>query len=242
LVEEALAEAVEGAEAVAASPAAAVDSAAAEHRDRGDTVSLINTDDQRRIEAAIKAAEAKSGTELVVAVVKRSGEYWVQPMLAAVAWALAAAIAVLHFRRELDPLWAVGVEIVVGALALGLFRQRGVLHRLIPGGLAQHNVEQRALALFAERGVHRTRDRTGMLLLVSELERRVVILGDTGIHERVGDEGWRSHVDHIVSAIRGGDAATGIVQVIERLGAVHAELVPRRPDDVNELPDDLIRD
>lgn len=204
-------------------------------------MSLVNTNDARRIEAAIKAAEAGSGTELVVAVVKRSGEYWVQPMLAAAAWALAAAIAVLHFRPELDPLWAIGAEIVVGAAALALFRTRAVLHRLIPRGLAQHNVEQRALSLFAERGVHRTRDRTGMLLLVSELERRVVILGDTGIHERVGDEGWSAHVEHIVSAIRAGDAATGIVQVIERLGRVHAELVPRRPDDVNELPDDVIR-
>ena len=80
-----------------------------------------------------------------------------------------------------------------------------------------------------------------MLILVSELERRVVILGDRGIHERVGDAGWREHVDHVVEAIHDGDLARGLLDVIERLGAAHAAANPVRNDDTNELPDDLLR-
>jgi len=103
-------------------------------------------------------------------------------------------------------------------------------------------VEERAFALFTERGMHRTRDRTGMLILISELEHRVVILGDVGIHEHVGDAGWQAHVDHIVQSIKRGQTAQGVVEVIERLEAAHAEHLPPRPDDTNELPNLIVGD
>jgi putative membrane protein len=80
-----------------------------------------------------------------------------------------------------------------------------------------------------------------MLILVSELERRVVILGDRGIHERVGDAGWQEHVDHVIDAIHRGELARGLLDVIERLGATHAAANPVRGDDTNELPDELVR-
>ena len=103
-------------------------------------------------------------------------------------------------------------------------------------------VERRAFELFSARGLHRTRERTGMLILVSELERRVVILGDEGIHARVGDTGWREHVDHVIAAIQRGKPLEGLLEVIDRLGAVHAERLPVRPDDANELPDGIVRE
>lgn len=205
-------------------------------------MTLIDASESRRIEAAVKAAEAKSEMELVVAVVKRSGDYSFEALLAAVAWAVAALVAILHFRPALDPLWAVAAALVVGIVAFVVFRVPAVVRYLVPARLAEHNVHQRAFGLFAEHGIHRTRHRTGMLIMVSELERRVVILGDTGIHREVEDEGWRAHVDHIVASIRKGDAASGIVDVIERLAKVHAELVPRGPDDTNELPDEIVRE
>ncbi len=58
-----------------------------------------------------------------------------------------------------------------------------------------------------------------MLILISELEHRVMILGDLAIHEHVGDEGWEAHVAHIVQAIKRGELATGVVEVVEQLGA-----------------------
>jgi putative membrane protein len=113
---------------------------------------------------------------------------------------------------------------------------------LIPKASSHEAVERRAFELFSARGLHGTRDRTGMLILVSELEHRVVILGDRAIHERVGSAGWQTHVDHIVAAIRRGEAVTGILEVIERLDRAHAELLPAAAGDTNELPDDIVRD
>jgi putative membrane protein len=204
-------------------------------------MSLLSDADCTQIENAVRALEKKSATELVVAVVPKSADYWQARLVVAVAWALAAAHAMLQFRPDVAPFVAVLLQVPIGVATFVLFGRGALARLLIPRGAAGASAERRALALFAERGLTATRDRTGMLILVSELERRVVILGDRGIHERVGDAGWRAHVDHVVAAIHRGQAARGLLDVIERLGATHAELNPVRAGDTNELPDDVIR-
>jgi putative membrane protein len=204
-------------------------------------MSLLSEADSRSIEDAVRALEKNSATELVVAVVPKSADYWQARLFVAIAWSLAAAHAMLQFRPDIAPFVAILLQVPVGVVTFVLFG-RGVLARLlIPKGAATAAAERRALELFAAHGLTRTRDRTGMLILLSELEHRVVILGDRGIHERVGDAGWRDHVDHVISAIQRGEAARGLLDVIERLGAAHAERNPVRADDANELPDGIVR-
>jgi putative membrane protein len=205
-------------------------------------MSLLSETDSRRIEAAVRELETKSATELVVAVVPRSADYWQARLVVAVAWSLATAHALLQFRPDVPTLVAILLEVPVGVATFYLFGRGALARLLLPRGVAAEAVERRALELFGSRGLTRTRDRTGMLILLSELEHRVVILGDRGIHERVGDAGWKEYVDHIVAAIRRGEAARGLLEVIELLGKKHAELDPVRPGDTNELPDGVVRD
>jgi putative membrane protein len=204
-------------------------------------MSLFSETDRRRIEEAVRALEKESATELVVAIVPRSADYWEPRIGLAIAWSLAAAIAVLRLRPELDPLWAVLLQIPMGLLTFLLFGLGPLARLLVPKSASRDAVERRAFELFAARGLHTTRDRTGMLILVSELEHRVVILGDRAIHERVGSAGWQAHVDHVIAAIQRGDAATGLLEVMERLGRAHAELLPVGQGDENEIPDDIVR-
>ena len=204
-------------------------------------MSLLSEEDGRRVEEAVRALEKNSATELVVAVVPKSADYWQVRLFVAVIWSIAAALATILFFPNVSPVVAIWLEVPVGVLTFMLFG-RGVLARLvIPKGAAAEAVERRAFELFAAHGLARTRDRTGMLILLSELEHRVVILGDRGIHERVGDAGWKDHVDHVIAAIQRGEPARGLLEVIERLGAAHAERNPASKDDTNELPDELVR-
>jgi putative membrane protein len=204
-------------------------------------MSQLSKADRERIEEAVQRAEAESSTELVVALMARSSGYRFHRLLGAFAWTLATQLLLARWL-EAHVFWLVlgALPVAVGAYAL---LSLPVLTRLlVPKAYADRKVEERAFQLFAERGLHQTRDRTGMLLLISELEHRVMILGDSAIHEQVGDEGWEVHVAHIVQAIKRGELATGVVEVIERLGAVHAQHLPRRPDDSNELPDVIVGD
>ncbi len=204
-------------------------------------MSLLSEAESQRIEEAVRALEKRSATELVVAVVPRSSDYWHARVIVAFTWSLAVAVALLHFLPDIASIWVVLAEVPVALLIYALFGIDALERLLIPKALARESVERRAFELFSSRGLYKTQARTGMLLLISELEHQVVILGDRGIHEKVGDAGWQAHVDHIVASIRRSDGVTGVLDVIERLGRVHAELNPVTSGDTNELPDDIVR-
>lgn len=202
---------------------------------------LLTDADARAIEAAVARIESESAAEVVVAVVPRSHDYWKGRVLLAAAWAVAAGLVFLLVEPWRDPALALLVEVVVGALAFAVSGLQPVLRLLVPSKAAAQAVQARAFQLFAERGLHGTRARTALLVFVSELEHRVVLLGDHSIDSMLGVEGWKRHVDALVARIRAGQARDGI---LELLGALEPQLVavaPRTADDVNELPDAVVR-
>ena len=204
-------------------------------------MSLIDAEQTRRIEAAIAQLEARSAAEFVLALVPKSASYSGVRAVVVGMWALASAIAFVELLPGVHPVWGVLVELPVAMLAWFVTGWAPIFRRLIPRELAHRAVAARAFQLFAERGVHHTREETGMLLVLSELEHKVVLLGDRGIDQRVGSAGWQKHVDHIIQRIHEGRAADGVLEVIQELETLLAEHVPVRPGDVNELPNAVIR-
>jgi putative membrane protein len=203
-------------------------------------MALLTPEEQKRVEAAVAAAESRSSGEVVVAVVDRS-DAWAGPRAAtAVVLSAGLGLALLHGLGGRWPdLVLLGVVPLWGFFyaALGL---APLLRLVLPAHLAEAAAQRRARVLFAEHGLHATREHTGVLVLVSELERRVVVLGDSGVDAHVRAEGWRDIVDELVRHLKTGRPADGLVAAVERVGAVLAAHFPRRPDDRNELPDQVI--
>jgi putative membrane protein len=203
--------------------------------------SLLSEADAREVEAAVARVESQSAAEVVVAVLPQSRDYWQGRVVLAVTWALAAGFAFLHFSPWSAPALALLLELLVGAAVFALSRFDLLQRRLVSPVVAQQAVQARAVQLFAERGLHGTRGRTGLLIFVSELERRVVVLGDRALDARVGQRGWDEHVARLLQHIRAGDTRAGLLDALERLGPELAALAPRQPDDENELPDAVVR-
>jgi len=202
-------------------------------------MALFSAADRQRIEAKIREVEASSASEIVVVSVERSDSYAGLRLLHGVLFGALLASVAHHLFPGLDadavlllqlPLWGLG-WLLVGV--------PGLLRRLIPVAMRERAVQERAARLFTERGVFDTRDHSGVLILLSELEHEVVILGDRGIHARVQLEGWRHHIQHIVSAIAAGRPADGVCEVLDELGAILAEAFPRRADDRDELSNEV---
>jgi putative membrane protein len=76
--------------------------------------------------------------------------------------------------------------------------------------------------MFLEREVFRTPARTGVLLLASLFERRVVLVADTGLRARIGPEGWKAVVDRMTPSLAAGRTAQAF---LEGLGALEELLV-----------------
>lgn len=93
---------------------------------------------------------------------------------------------------------------------------------------------------FARLAMARTRERNAVLILVAPQSHAFAIYGDRGVHEKCGDHFWQSVAAVMAERFRQGSFTEGLVAAIEETGTVLARHFPRRPDDRNELPDDII--
>ncbi len=101
-------------------------------------------------------------------------------------------------------------------------------------------MRDRALRAFYEKGLHRTRGKTGVLFFISLLERKVWVLADKGIHEKISQSKLNAFAKIVSSGIRDGDAANALVKAIQEAGELLHKHFPVGDGDINELSDALI--
>ena len=111
---------------------------------------------------------------------------------------------------------------------------------LTPGATKHRRARRRAVAIFQAAAAGRTTAKTGVLIYLSLAERRAEIVADEAILKLTDDHTWGEAMHALISEVREGRPADGIVAAIERVGAVLAEHFPRSADDKNEIPDKLI--
>ena len=93
--------------------------------------------------------------------------------------------------------------------------------------------------MFHRLGMHRTAERHGVLIYLAIEERRLAVVGDEGIHGRVGDGHWHDVRDLMIERLRANAAREAIVRAVGAVGRALAEHYPRRPDDWNQLSNDV---
>jgi len=111
--------------------------------------------------------------------------------------------------------------------------------------LAEHSHGEPTLAAvhaFESLGMTKTRDRNGVLFFVSVRDRRVAVVGDSGIHGNVPEGFWTGVVRSVEREFAKGRYAEGLIRGVEMAGARLAEHFPHGPGDVNELPDSISDD
>jgi putative membrane protein len=204
--------------------------------------SLLSAADARDVEAAIARVEQRTAAELVVAVLPRSADYWRGHVLASLAWALAAALTTLRLCPDKTPFFALLAELLVGGLTFAALGWAPLRRLFVSPAAAERAAHARAFQLFAERGLYGTQARTALLIFVSELERRVVLLGDATIHAELGQTGWQREVARLVTRISQRRLRDGLLEVIAELEPRLAAAAPPAATNPNELPNSVIRD
>jgi uncharacterized membrane protein len=102
------------------------------------------------------------------------------------------------------------------------------------------DVEKAARKAFDRMGMAQTKQRNGVLFFVVPSRRRFAVVGDRGIHEKVGQEFWHRIIGVVSERFRAGDFTGGLVRGIELVGEQLATHFPYNADqDKNELPDSV---
>lgn len=102
------------------------------------------------------------------------------------------------------------------------------------------NVRRTAERAFSRMGMDRTQHRNGVLLFVVPSRKKFVVLGDAGLHAKVGQEFWDAVAAEISARFKKGDFTGGLVHGITEAGRQLDVHFPREGErNPNELPDDV---
>jgi len=123
-------------------------------------------------------------------------------------------------------------------------RHRGELRVVIEGGLPiqalvrGRSARERATQHFARLGVGNTKDAAGVLLYVLLADRRVEILADRGIDERVGQAAWEMICGEMQRRFAEARYEEGVKVGLAAASDLLAQHFPAQPGaNPNELPD-----
>ncbi|NMB75504.1 MAG: hypothetical protein GYA21_10300 [Myxococcales bacterium] len=217
---------------------------------------VISEPDRASLRDAIQDAERSTSGELVCVLATQSGDYdraedlmglWLGVGLLAAAWWLMSAAPTGEWGpAELRVTWVellFGLGLLFGGFVLGaaLAARVGWLRRLLTTeAQMEAEVVRAADRVYFQRNLGRTRARTGVLIYLSLFERRVRIVGDAAIAERLGDGDFVEVRDAILAGLRGGSLADGLRAGIRLCGEKLSRHFPRSADDRDELSNELI--
>ena len=203
------------------------------------TPTALTEEEHATLSNEIRDAEAATSGEIYVVVAHSPDAFRLVPVLWAALFALLLAWA-LDLGTDLSTsiilsLQALGFIAAALLLSLPSFR-----YRIVPAEIAEDAAHRAALAQFMAHGVHLTSARTGVLIYVSLVPRRIEILADAGIHAKVSQEIWDRAVARLATEARTGRLSDGLTHAIRDLGALLAAHFPRTQENRNELPNRVI--
>ena len=100
-------------------------------------------------------------------------------------------------------------------------------------------VLDRAAWIFKKIGMHKTKDRNGVLFYLALNNRKFAIIGDAGINAKVPDDFWDEVKLKIEKNFSTENFTEGLADGIRIAGLKLKEYFPREKGDINELPDDI---
>ena len=84
--------------------------------------------------------------------------------------------------------------------------------------MAHEDVMEHAKKLFQRKRLHRRKHRNAVLIYLSLADRSFAILGDEGIHQRVGDSFWKEVAGSMQIQFSRGQFLEGLEQAIRTIG------------------------
>lgn len=207
-----------------------------------------------QINKAVKQAESKTSGEIATAFIKESYDYAISELIFAVICGFLYFVVMMFFVYEVETFikqmfWDYSNNYLLlfygfsTFLVISIFyfiANISMIDRLIvPKKVMKQKVKERAVRHFMESGVYNTRDRTGILIFISFLERRIELIADKGINEKIPQEKWNSIVENIIQGIKSDKVIEKLKESILECGELLEKHFPIKPDDTNELSDDV---
>ena len=203
----------------------------------------ISKNNLKKIEDTVISAEARISGEIVPIITSISNDYddsvWFVTTISLI-------VGFIFGIFLIDNPWHPGYfsfifSVVLACLSYFVLKFFPKLKCLFLSQSRMHQaVLTKAKLAFLENEIFKTKHRTGILIYTSLAERKVVILGDVGINEKVKQEDWDKIIQNMILEIKKSDFSSALCHAINQA----ADLLVKHnfikeSDDTNELSDKL---
>ena len=200
---------------------------------------LTTAEAKVEVAAAVRQIESLTSAEVVVAVRPHSGHYRHTDWLVGSLFAFVALLVFLFWPVDFSIDWMPLESLIAFGTGAALSANLPALRRMFTSRrLMQSNLQTSARAAFVDLNIARTSARTGMLVYVSLFEAGAEAVLDIGIDRVPLEPALGSALAALNAAVRKSEQLSSFVQALRALGPVLASTLPRRSDDINELPDE----
>jgi putative membrane protein len=202
---------------------------------------FFTAEEKERLKAITHEVESKTIGEIVIMVVDHSDHYIEAEVLGSVLLGslLSLILTVLFFHSSIwsyiplsflffFPCWLLFIKVEV------------LKKRFIGTRRKEEAVRLRAERAFFERGLYKTKKNTGILFFLSLLEKKVWVLADKGIYEKMDQETLNRFANEVSSGIREGRACEALSQAIREIGGLLSQHFPITSNDTDELPNEVV--
>jgi len=210
---------------------------------------VISDNDRILLDRRIAEAEKQTNAQIVLATVRRSDSYLEIPWKA-FAFGSSFAGLIVFMQDIVNPGWitdtvillSLALILITGALFAFMTLLFPVFARLFLSASHKENeTRQYAESLFLSRELFATEDRRGILLLISEFERQVVILPDKGVRDSLSLDVMNMIILKMTQYLRQNDAGKAMETGLDELVAALCPTISTGSDR-NELSNEIIEE
>lgn len=209
------------------------------HRLKADK--FFTKEERERIKATTRDVESRTIGEVAVMMVDSSDQYIEAEIIGGILLGslLSLIITMLYFHSSI---WSyVPLSFLFFFPSSFIFKKMPAIKTVFIGAKRKNRVvRERAVRAFHEKGLYKTKKNTGVLFFLSLLERKVWVLADRGIHEKIEQETLNKFAKTVSQGIRDGRACDALCEAIKEAGELLARYFPITPGDTNELTDDVM--
>lgn len=202
---------------------------------------FFSEEEKERIRVTTIGVEAQTIGEIATVVIDQSSEYEEAEIVGGLFGGslLSLIVTTLFFHSSV---WAfIPWAFIFFFPALLLFKKVPALKAAFVGRSRKEKaVRERAVRTFYERGLYRTKKHTGVLFFLSLLERKVWVLADKGLHDKIQPQKLKALATAVSKGVREGRAADALCDAITAMGELLWEYYPITDADTDELPNTVM--
>jgi len=209
---------------------------------------FLTGDEQKKITETVHEMELKTSGEIVVMIVSRSHSY---PTAAITGTVLFALPLTLIINMILGPAIWIGSQNIWFFLALfSIFyitihpfanRSDTLKRFFLDPRQVEEEVREGAVTAFFTEQLYKTEDENGVLLYISVMEKRVWILGDCRINEKIDQKTWDTIIANLTHGIKENNRCDAICEAVREIGKILSLHFPIKENDKDELHNIIIR-